>query len=579
VKGYLAVLAIAENPASKSILNAGRAAAFASLSVTPSKTLASSRFEFSTFSTSGADPEDIRIVEDKVAGRISIDIGPKVALLNGSTGTVDLSGFSENLVGITFAAETNQLQIKTDLLNSSFVYHAWFENHLVISNSSLLIAKITGANLDPTSAIEFLSTGSIYGNRSLYEGIRTFLPSRKYTWRSGRAFESERIWKPEEIAFNTGDIDEAADRIIKEMDEEFGLLARSNKKLIVDLTGGYDSRVNFGFALRNSKSFETIVAGASDSPDVRISRKISAFFGIKNRWIGTGQEADDQLTELMRASGTLTDFEYDILEYARIFKVQNGYDHRNEVSIHGSIADITRNYFLLPQFYAGSPEGQLQIGNLVGKKFTQYGPVMKYLSREPVPDWSRHMQGIIGEYDVPSLPAFARLDIIYLRIRMQFWQGRINSSTNHLHACMSPWANSRILETILSIKWEQKKNAMLSRKLIARIHPKLADFPIDGGKIAGVSMRNNIQRLPEWTASIMGKVSGKIFRTGKKAGGNANVEFYRSQLASNRKFFEPLLNKEGIQALLSETESVQLLVGPVTGRLTTLLAAGNMLKN
>jgi hypothetical protein len=120
------------------------------------------------------------------------------------------------------------------------------------------------------------------------------------------------------------------------------------------------------------------------------------------------------------------------------------------------------------------------------------------------------MRGRIAEHDHPELPAFARLDILYLRMRMQFWQGRIGSSTNRFRSSFSPWTNRRVMETMLITKWKEKRHQMLSRLFLARLHPDLARLPVARGEAAGPTAWSTLVALPARTRYYAGRVAWRL---------------------------------------------------------------------
>ena len=95
------------------------------------------------------------------------------------------------------------------------------------------------------------------------------------------------------------------------------------------------------------------------------------------------------------------------------------------------------------------------------------------------------MRARIAMHDVSHLPAYVRLDIIYLRMRMQFWQGRIGSSTNRFRASFSPWTNRRVLEAMLTTNWKERDHQMLSRLFLRALHPDLSRVGVARGEPAG----------------------------------------------------------------------------------------------
>ena len=109
------------------------------------------------------------------------------------------------------------------------------------------------------AASEFLASGLIYANSSLYEGIRSLKAATLYAFTNSSPPKEREYWRLDALPFNTLTAMEACDRVVEELDRDFDSLNATGKTFILDLTGGYDPRTNLGFALRRLKNFETTV--------------------------------------------------------------------------------------------------------------------------------------------------------------------------------------------------------------------------------------------------------------------------------------------------------------------------------
>jgi hypothetical protein len=73
------------------------------------------------------------------------------------------------------------------------------------------------------------------------------------------------------------------------------------------------------------------------------------------------------------------------------------------------------------------------------------------------------------------------MDNIYLRLRMQHWQGRIASSTDQIWPCLSPFMLRSVLEIMLQTGAKWRRNSLLMRMLLAELQPQLAAHPLEDG--------------------------------------------------------------------------------------------------
>jgi hypothetical protein len=306
---------------------------------------------------------------------------------------------------------------------------------------------------------------------------------------------------------------------VRDLDQDFAALGATGKTFVLDLTGGYDSRTNLGFALRNLKTFETTVLGEPGDEDVTISSELAKHFGLKHTVISPVDDDDDATRARRLADSVLmTDLEYDLIEYSRIYKVQTRFDTLRQPSIHGSGGgDIARNIILRPEFCDPNPEGKVILESLIGSRFKCLIPTSWSRPDSPIADWTNHMRGRIAEYDAPDLPAFARLDILYLRMRMQFWQSRIASSTNRFRTSFSPWTNRSVLESMLTTRWRERQRQMLSRLFLRALHPDLTKFVVARGEPGGPDLRSALVALPARLRYYAGRVAVRMGRPAAKS--------------------------------------------------------------
>ncbi len=445
------------------------------------------------------------------------------------------------------ARADGSLLVKTDLLNSLYVYVLETPTHVWLSTSSLLLAHLAGAGIDAVPAAEFLATGSIYGNRSLYQNISTLKPSRMYVWKGAAARSEAEYWRIGEIAFGSLGIDKALEQMLIAIDEDCKRL-KGLGRYVFDLTGGYDSRCNLGFALRNRLDFRTTVSGPESDEDVRVAAAIAAHYRLKHTRVESGQRDAGGIGPGAAAALVYADGEYDAIEYTKIMDIHARDFAPTEISVHGSTADVMRNYFLHPSFYKGSPTGDVDFAGLIAKRFPPSVDVRRLMRPAHAFDWAAHIRERIGQYDLEGRPAFARLDNIYLRIRMQFWQGRIASATNRIHGSFTPWNNIDALSAVLACKWEDKRSHMLSRALLSRLHPGLTGFPIAGGNVAGPGALDTAMALPRKAVAFAAKVRNKLLKPPPRPGAELDSAFLRKEVPARIGILQDILDPQAFQA-------------------------------
>jgi hypothetical protein len=485
------------------------------------------RFYLYSHSPDGAVPADFNQKLRRAQDGVSLWVGPRVdmadeALLHSSEPSDPIFGEQaapaalETAICVRFRTHPHSLIVKTDVINSTFVYWTQAGRWLLFSNSSLTLAQVTRAEIDWCSASEFLASGSIYGNHSLYKNVATLKPATLYAFTERASATSRSYWELHRLPFETLAAEEACDRVVRELDRDFADLASTGKTFILDLTGGYDSRTNLGFALRKLAHFQTTVSGLPQDEDVKISSALAKHFRIKHTVISPVED-DEGHEQRLAECALITDCEYDLVEYARIYKAQTRFDTPRQPSIHGSGGDIARNYLLRPEFCAQGPEGKLILEPLINSRFRCAIPPDWSRPDSPIADWTSHIRSRIAEYDAPDLPAFARLDILYLRMRMQFWQSRIASSTNRFRSSFSPWMNRRVLEAMLTSRWRERRHQMLSRLFLRALNRDLTRFVVARGEPAGPDLWSAIVALPARLRYYAGRVAIRLGRPASRS--------------------------------------------------------------
>jgi len=418
------------------------------------------------------------------------------------------SGGMETNVLLAYVRAERSLVVKTDLLNSLFVYAARSDGLLLFSSSSWLLARLLRSRLHPVSMAEFLTEGILYGQRSLYDGVRLLRPSRFHRFDAEGREESREYWEVDKLPLESIRMLDAKEAILRQLDREFQEMGCGGRTLVLDLTGGYDSRCNVGMALRNKVRFRTTVSGTAESDDAKVAAAIAARYGFPHERIAPPAGRLEDWGEAIDAAFACTDGEYDLLEYAHIWNVHRNHAAEDEVSVQGATADLTRHYY----FYPIDHHGDLPLARMIEKKFTPLIDTRTFLHPSIAMDWTGHMIARMAEVDYPGLPAQARVNNIYLRLRMQFWQGRIQSSTNRIHAAFTPWTSLPVLRAILTTRWDEMKHRRLTRHLVRDIYPGLDRIPMAGGTRAGVGLGAALRAIPGGTAFLAKKVLQRLDR-------------------------------------------------------------------
>lgn len=403
----------------------------------------------------------------------------------------ELQGFFVLLIG---NAARRDIVVMTDIVGSCHCFVRAFDQMIVISGSSLLLAALDEWHLDPVACQEFLGTGVIYEDRTLYREVRKLGPASTVTVHGGTIYGHSRYWSVANIQPGSLQGVAAVESVWAMLTQAARAVDKAFPNFVCDLTGGFDSRSMVASFVHSGITCATTVSGSTNHPDVVIARGLASLLGLPHLHIGERHEVS--IHDLSRAF-QLTDGEYDLVEYAGILRVHEQLLPRFDASINGSFGELARGYWWEVLFPHTGRRKPLD-ASLVARR--RYAPQVcdPPLFRSAVRiDAASHLAGVIERTisDVAAFPNTTQMDHAYLQMRMQRWQGRIASSTDQLWPCLSPFMFRPLLETILSVDPNVRRRNLLIRWMLSTFAPEMADYPLAHGYPAIPVTWRNVHRF------------------------------------------------------------------------------------
>ena len=156
-----------------------------------------------------------------------------------------------------------------------------------------------------------------------------------------------------------------------------------------------------------------------------------------------------------------------------------------QISINGSFGEVARGYWwelLAPHTGAHS---KLDSHKLAVRRYALSSCSFLFQAQRRI-NLVEHIQGVADRTIVglEAHPNTFQMDVAYLRMRMQRWQGRIASSTNRIWPCLSPFMSRTVLETMLQTRFAARQRSRLIRLMLAKYKPRLAAYPLEHGNPA-----------------------------------------------------------------------------------------------
>jgi asparagine synthetase B (glutamine-hydrolysing) len=408
--------------------------------------------------------------------------------------------------------ETDKVTLITDRLGSLHVYAIQQDGCQAVSTSALVLAALFRKRWDPIACREFLATGTVFENRSLFEGIKKLGPASVFSIGREGLSRVTQYWSLTAAMYDRaphrGDVSGLADSLSQAVET----VLRAYPRPVLDLTGGFDSRAIFGAALKSNKNWETVVVGSNADADVRTAGLVAAKFGVRHRHQTLGGDWDRRWWQRAKAALPLCDGECNVLEYACILEHHTSLARDFDVSVNGSGGEICKGYWWELLFPFTGSRGHFDERRVAAGRFA-FAPLgAELLARDYGDSIVDHFAGVIRRVnaDFADLPNTAKMDNVYLTLRMQRWQGRIASSTMRVWPCVSPFAMRAPMEMALSASPSQRIRHRMSRRLIEHFDPELAKLPLAQGYPALPLRPSTIVHFWPLAAELGRKVGGRL---------------------------------------------------------------------
>ncbi len=375
-----------------------------------------------------------------------------------------------------------------------------------VCTSSMALSE-TG-QLDPLGTYEFITTGVIYEDRSLWAGIRKLPPATIFEIEHGRIVRTSTYWCFADALAQRLSLAEAAEALVAATAHALKTIGKSYAPILADLTGGYDSRLLLLGLLKSGVRFDNTVVGSATLPDVIVARRIADTLGLNLRVM---EESAAITAADFDQAVRLGDGEINAFEYAAIQRNQSPFVQDHGISLNGSFGEVARGYWwelLWPKLNTCEP---LDAAMLSRKRFAAI-PFTEVFKNPPVDSLGQHLAGVVTRTIEPAhgLSLTAQMDCVYLNMRMQRWQGRIGSNTNQIWPAMAPFGFNSVLTPMLAAWPAGRIRSLLPRYVFSQYHPQLANLPLEHGYPPAVASLGNLHQFYPVVAHYGHKVIEKL---------------------------------------------------------------------
>lgn len=394
----------------------------------------------------------------------------------------ELEGF---FVIVFCDTRAREVFVVTDLMGSRHCFMRAMGACMALSTSSLLLAALDEVTPDSLACEEFLRTGAIYEDRTLFREVKKLAPATIYRFADGALVDEICYWRISDLDPEAFDGEDAAQILGEDLIRVAEQITAIYQRPVCDLTGGYDSRLVVAAFFNAGIGFETTVTGYDTDPDVVISKELSKLIGAPNRRFSPGEPVQPMR---LKEALLLTDGECDLIQYARVHSLHSRLSSEFDVSVNGSYGEIARGYWWNMLFPKMGRREQLDCRQLAAKRYVvdpccpELYPPAAGLADDGL-DFVGHLATVISRLNkgLEEWPNTAQMDHAYLMLRMQRWQGRIASATDQIWPCLSPFMFRSTLETALQTTVRTRKHSRLVRSLMTMLSQQLAAYPLEHG--------------------------------------------------------------------------------------------------
>lgn len=463
----------------------------------------------------------------------------------------ELDGFFAIIIG---DARTKTTHVITDLIGSCHVFNRANPEGQYLSGSSLVLASLGGYELDTIACQEYLHSGIIYEERTVYQQVRKLPPACVTSFPQDAPKHCEKYWHINHSADEILSGQQAVDTLWDALQTSVRRIDQIPARKVCDLTGGYDSRALAAALIGAQVPFSTTVSGPKQSMDVVVSFELAKLTGVAHQH--TFFPTPIEFSELQEALA-FTDGEYDLADYARILRTHRQLMSNFDLSLNGSFCEVARGYWwelLFPQIGKQQPLDSRKLARL---RFAPSAYDASLITPSDRLNMVEHYTAVINRTNQGLLttPNTLQMDNTYLTMRMQRWQGRIASSTDQLWPCLSPFIFREVLEAMLKIKPSLRLRSLVIRKMLASYLPSLAQARLEHGQPAAPANWSNFYRFSPLLIYYGKKVVQKAWQ---KIGIAGSTDAPRTQATP-------------LHLRLWQTPQVSELLNPSTMRLSSIL--------
>ena len=396
--------------------------------------------------------------------------------------------------------------VATDAQGLQHVYSCTAGGRLLVSNSALLLAAVSGAELDADAVMTFLRIGHYLGADSPFRGVTKLLGGE--AWQiAGAARTSVPVPASDVPEMAPGECVRACVRTLLEPGEE----------CMVELSGGLDSRLIVAALGRDDcRGRRAVTLGTPDAADVQIAERLARDLGFVWQFVdlrGMSELRDTELLSLVRTASSRCDHTTQPLARAVLEWTNTQIAPLPRFS--GQNGELARGFYY-PGFGDSAEVTETQVSRLLHWRLSTNDSIERDLVHAEF--WNAHERRLqlrlLGALTGPRLPWLAATDDFYLRERMQRWVGVAYSAESEHHALRAPFFDPRVVAMAQRLRPAEKRNSRMMARLVEELAPALADVATAAGMtprtLGSTSLLATLRQRAQFAKKVLRKVSQRV---------------------------------------------------------------------
>ena len=374
------------------------------------------------------------------------------------------------------------IEIINDALGMCQTYYVRQHNTWLISNSSLLLGRISQINeLDPLGVSFVLARGSGGSDRTLRQGIRVIPGGQHWKWekdwvepKRSTYFYRTQLSHPSKQKLTETDIEQLAGELIHSCQ----ILAQNVGTLRCPITAGRDSRLMAALLIRGEIEAQYFTNGLPKSPDIQIGKQIAHHFHLPYKSEPTEALEDACINNWEEATRRLIQQNDGMLSLRSInsaAKQPLSVEHLG-VTLYGAGGEIARGFFNSAQMFLGSHSLDYIENYLLGKLIRNNQALFH---QETIVILQKYLKEFVQQVIDEGFSPVSVPDVFHAYEQVRRWVGIHISAQQSAHRdAFSPFCTRPFIKAAYSIPALRRYSEHVHYQLLYFLVPDLHSFPL-----------------------------------------------------------------------------------------------------